>query len=243
MKDDIDRILKEEGPLKARQIASKLDIERKQISAFLHAHPKDYQQNSEYEWCCLSGLEIVLPSRWITAKNFENILLRSGYTDAEEKVTIVLSERSSTLIECTARLLALSNQLANSRKTVVIDFSKAEGIASYLNRAGFFDLLDPRINVLPQRPAEKLSKKYRGQSDNLVEFRSIDPSSANSELIDELTNKFVQLTSSDYKVAALTIFGELIGNVFDHSQTTLKGFAGLQKYKGRIQAVVSESLF
>ncbi len=55
------------------------------------------------------------------------------------------------------------------------------------------------------------------------------------------TNKFIQLTSSDYKVAALTIFGELIGNVFDHSQTNLKGFAGLQKYKGRIEAVVSDS--
>ena len=101
--------------------------------------------------------------------------------------------------------------------------------------------MDPSINVLPERPAEKLSKKYRGQSDSLVEFRSINPSSTNSELIDELTNKFVQLTSSSYKVAALTIFGELIGNVFDHSQTTLKGFAGLQKYKGRIQAVVSDS--
>ncbi|MBK7362081.1 MAG: hypothetical protein IPJ01_07230 [Micavibrio sp.] len=75
----------------------------------------------------------------------------------------------------------------------------------------------------------------------MVEFRSINPSSTNDELIDELTNKFVQLTSDEYKVAALTIFGELIGNVFDHSQTALKGFAGLQKYKGRIQAVVSDS--
>lgn len=54
MKDDIGRILKKEGPLKARQIASKLGLERRAVSAFLHDHPGEYQQNSEYEWSCLS---------------------------------------------------------------------------------------------------------------------------------------------------------------------------------------------
>lgn len=246
MKQDIDRILAQEGPLKARQIASKLGLERKKVSAFLHANSEEYQQNENYEWNRTLGVELLLPNKWIAADEFEKIFRQAGsfLDNFDQNITVTLSQRSSTMIECTARLLALVNQLADIDKRVTIDFTQALETASYLDRAGFFDHLDHRIIVLPERPEESAAKKHQGQSDTLVEFGVIEPSSTNDALIQELTSKFVQLTSQEYEVPVHTIFGELIGNVFDHSNTSLPGFAGLQKYGGRrkhIQAVVSDS--
>jgi len=148
------------------------------------------------------------------------------------------------MIACTARLLALVNQLAYFGKEVTVDFTNAPQTCTYLNRARFFDLLRDEVVVLPHRPSSSAADRYQGQSETLVEFGAVDPTSNNEDLIRHLTAKFVQGSSPDYQVAAFTLFGELIGNVREHSESPLNGFAGLQKYGGsrpHIQTVVTDS--
>jgi hypothetical protein len=246
MMQDIDRILFKDAPIKAKLIASKLGLSRKEVNSFLHGHPELYQQDSEYRWTFIKGEELTLPPGWVTGDEFERIFQKAGnfLNTSSQNITITFSSQSKTMISCIARLLALGNQLVHMGKNVTMDFTRAEGTRSYLDRAGFFDHLDEKIVVLPERPEESAALKYKDQSDTLVEFGTIDTTTTNDDLIKQLTNKFVQQSSADYQVAAFTVFSELIGNVLEHSNSPLHGFAGLQKYGGsreHIQAVVSDS--
>lgn len=148
------------------------------------------------------------------------------------------------MIDCTARLLSLANQCAHQGREVELDFSAADSTFTYLDRAGFFDNLAPEVVVLPERPVESAAVRHRGNSDTLVEFGCVDPEIENDELINQLTEKFVARTASDYLTAAYTVFSELIKNVAEHSETPIRGFAGLQRYQGNrehIQTVISDS--
>lgn len=252
MKQRINAILAETPDLKAREIAKILgDVERKDVSAFLHGNSDHYRQNDKYQWSLVPPRKVVLSlySGWMTAGQFERCLKEAGSvleldgTDVE----IVFPQKCKPMIDALARILALLNQMANRGQHVTADFTSCTGTLSYLNRAGFFEMLDHRIDVLPSWPTTSAAERHRGQSDTLVEFGPIDPKTENEDLIGQLTETFITQSSSDYRVAALTIFGELIGNVYEHSEAGMPGFAGLQKYKGyngkppHIQSVVSDS--
>lgn len=248
MQKDVDRLLNRHPLLKAREIANELGVTRNEVNSFLHAHPGRYLQDDDYRWAIVEAKELVLtlPGRWVTGDDFEQILQQSGAVldGSANSVRVVFSERCKTMIDCIAKLLALVNQLAHQRKAVTIDFTDAHKTKTYLDRAGFFDQLDKKVEVLPSRPAISAARRYKGQSETLVEFRGVDPKSTNADLKKLLTEKFVQQSTAAYRVAALTVFGELIDNVYEHSQSKIRGFAGLQKYSGRknhIQTVVSDS--
>ena len=246
MKQGIDRILLKEAPIKAKRIASKLGLTRKEVNSFLHGHPEGYSQDSEFKWSLINRNELILPTGWVTGDNFETILREAGdlVGNDNQGIKILFSAKCKTMIDCIARLLGLGNQLAHFGKSVTMDFADDKATKTYLNRAGFFDHLDESIVVLPERPSESAAEKYKDQSDTLVEFGTIDTTTTNDDIIERLTNKFVQQSSVKYKIAAFTVFSELIGNVLDHSDTPLHGFAGLQRYRGNrkhIQAVVSDS--
>ncbi len=248
MKEDIDRILTTTPLLKAKDIAREIGVTRKEVNSFLHSRQDRYKKDAEFRWRLIEGAELVLtlPSGWLTGDEFEAILQAEGQVliSPIQDIKIVFSPKCKTMIDCTARLLALANQLIDQGKCVTMDFENAGRTKAYLNRAGFFDHLDEGVAVLPDRPANSAADKYRGKSDTLVEFGSVDPQASNEDLIEQMTNKFVQQSTADYQLAAFTVFSELIGNVMEHSQSPLRGFAGLQKYGGKkshIQTVVSDS--
>lgn len=249
MKDQVDSLLKMKPRIKAKELASQLGVSKKAVNAILYGHPECYHQDENYRWVLLNEGELVLflPSeRWVNADGLESALDQLGpaiNTDASG-LTIHVSDGCKLKIDCTARLLALANQLAASNRSIKIDFTACEQTRTYLDRAGFFDHLDTRVVVVPDRPAQSAATKYFGRSETLVEFGSVDPRSNNLGLIKALTAKFVQQSSDSYEIAAFTVFSELIGNVAEHSDSVLKGFAGLQKYTGKsahIQTVVSDS--
>lgn len=251
MKEDIDRLLARTPLLKAREIAKELGLVRKEVNSFLHSHQDLYKKDAEFRWRLIEGAELLLtlPAGWVTGAEFETILHAEGpvLNGPFQQVKIVFSPKCKTMIDCTARVLALANQLVSKGKGVTMDFESAGQTKAYLNRAGFFEHLDESVTVLPSRPAESAADRYRGKSSTLVEFGAVNPHSANDHLIEQLTNKFVQQSTDDYQMVAFTVFSELIGNVMEHSQTPLRGFAGLQKYSGNknhkdhIQTVVSDS--
>ena len=147
------------------------------------------------------------------------------------------------MLDAGARLLALINQL-DEHKHVLLDFSENDQAAGYLNRVGFFELLSDNVRVKSSSPNGQLFERYKGNNNSLVEFGSLDPNTINKEIVVNLTNSFVSLANDSYETVAFTIFSELIGNIYEHSQSTVFGFAALQEYKGyehRIQVVVSDS--
>ena len=248
MKQSVDRILSHRPLLKAKEIAKELGVTRKEINSFLHSNQDRYEKDSEFRWRLIEDneLTLTLPGGWVTGDNFETILQQAGevLNGPCQNIKIVFSPDCKTMIECIARMLAFMNQLVYRGKSVIVDFTNAKATSTYLDRAGFFDQLDEDVAVLPNRPSVSAAKRYYGKSDTLVEFGSVDPSVTNEDLIQQLTNKFVQQSTPAYRVAAFTVFSELIGNVVEHSETPLQGFAGLQKYsglRGHIQTVVSDS--
>jgi len=128
---------------------------------------------------------------------------------------------------------------------VSIDLTNCCETKTFLSRAGFFDYLDERVNVIPERPLISAAQIYQGNSNSIVEFGGIDPENDNKGLISQLGDRFVQQSNEIYETTAFTVFGELIGNVSEHSESKIYGFAALQKYEGKygkhIQTVVSDS--
>lgn len=249
MLEQIRNVLIATPGLKGREIANKIGAERSAVNAFLHAHSEHFVQDDSYCWSLVapSSMEVTFEGgRWVDCDSFESSLARLGSPlDAScEAVAFVLPKECKIFLDAAARFLALCNQLADSGKTTTIDFSECKTTMHYLDRVGFFDHLDLRVEVTPERPNVSKAKIYQGNSSAVVEFGSVDPTSGNKELINQLTDRFVQQSDSRYEVAASTVFGEFIRNIKDHSESQLEGFAALQRYSGRrkhIQTVVSDS--
>lgn len=248
MRDSIFGLLEVSPNLLGREIAKKLGKDRKEVNSFLNKNQDIFYQNNEYRWSiCEQDIIINFPSGWISAEQYENILKEySNLFSLKIGLIFVFEEKTKFLLESIARFLALSNQLANQGTKVTIDLGSCADSKSYLNRAGFFDLLSNEIKVLPKKPESSAATLYKGNTTALVEFGSISPNSKNKSLILSLHSSFVSKTTTEYDLAALTIFSEFIGNVSEHSESDLDGFAALQIYnpfhkRKHIQTVISDS--
>jgi hypothetical protein len=153
------------------------------------------------------------------------------------------------MIDAAVRLLSLANQLAYTTRRVCLDFAEGEaGTMGYLNRMGFFDHLDPAVEVLPSRPPYSGAKLYGGGNTGLVEIARINKNNRDQHLPTRLTEALMRscgqrADARELEGAAWTIFAELIDNVFSHSRTPLDGYAALQAYQGgrRLSVAVSDS--
>lgn len=248
MRNKIEKILRVTPDLKGKEIAKKIGVPKKEVNSFLSKHLDMFVQDNNFCWSLAKADEFKVEfegNNWVDSNSFENSLLSVGSPlDSDcSSVVFIIPERCSILLDAAARLLALCNQLVLSKK-VTIDFSGCKSTLSFFDRIGFLDHLNKDVTVLPQRPKESRASKYKGNSEAIVEFGAVDPNKDNKELIVQLGDRFIQQSDSRYETAASTVFGELIGNVKEHSKSPIPGFAALQKYKGRrkhIQTVVSDS--
>jgi len=153
------------------------------------------------------------------------------------------------MTDAIVRLLSLFNQLDCCTRRVILDFeSKESDLLGYLNRIGFFDNLAPNVEVLPSRPEISGAKLHRGRNRGVVEIARINKNARDQNLPGRLTRAIESACAnrsdaSELTGAAWTIFAELIGNVFDHSDTPIDGLAALQVYpKGNcLKVAVSDS--
>ena len=249
MKDRIERVLKESPGIKGKEIAKKIGEERKAVNSFLHKNTDRFSQNDNFCWFLATPAELKVKfeqDQWMDCDSFENSLSSAGSPlDLEcACVLFVVPQKCKILLDAAARFLALCNQLAHAGKTVTIDFSDCESTLGYFDRIGFIDHLDERVVLFPEKPSVSRATIYKGNSQTVVEFGGVDPDREDKELINQLTNHFVQQSDRIYEAAASTVFGELIGNISEHSKSPLHGFAAFQKYGGKrnhIQTVVSDS--
>lgn len=245
MLEEITQILRKTTPLKARELAKKLGVEKKDVNAFLHRHKDHFEKDENFLWS-LKEIEICFPKGWVTARIFEEKLHEAGclLMAPVSRFRFVFPKKCYLMLEASSRILALANQLADSGNNVELDFSQSTGTVGYLDRSGFLAHLHQDIQVLPDVSRRNRLQKYLNQSDGLFEVRSIDPADPDTNIPIELKDKFVLQTDKSFTDAAFTVFSELFQNVIDHSKTPKKGFAALQAYGGRkhhIQTVVSDN--
>jgi hypothetical protein len=232
---------------KAADIAEKLHTTRKDVNQVLYGNKKIFVVKEDFTWTLLTKKIVFGGECWLKTRELEATLKKSGCPTAaiENQIHFVFPKGCKILLESAARLMALSNQLIRSGKSVILDFSDSSSTRTYLTRMGFYVHLDDRVEVLPKRPSVAAATRYKGNNSNLVEFASIDPAVRDEHLPDQLRNSFVSQTSERYFHAAFTIFAEFINNIGDHSKTTEAGFAALQAYANasppHIQTVISDS--
>ena len=243
---EIKKLLMDNPGLRGREIAKRIDKNKRTVNSFMHAHPDDFIQDNDYRWS-LAEIKVEFESnKWVDCESFE-ICIKEDGSPLDLKCTsvvFIVPEECKILLNAAARFLALCNQLIHKGKAVTIDFSYFPSTLNYFNRIGFLDHLDDKVRVLPGRPPVSKATIYKGNSAAVVEFGRVSPRRMNKELVGQLTDRFIGQSSVRYRMAAFTVFSELIGNIREHSQTPLPGFAALQKYGGQrnhVQTVVSDS--
>ena len=191
------------------------------------------------------------PANWVNASQFETALRASGGPHAPDSHDIVfeIPAACKIMVDSAIRLLSLANQMASTTRRTRLRFEEGEvGTMGYLNRMGFFDCLDPRVDVEPERPFISGATLYRGENRMLVEIARINKDVRDDELPTRLSDAVKEACASRADVEELggavwTIFAELIQNIFDHSDTQLDGYAALQVYQGgnKVSVAVSDS--
>jgi hypothetical protein len=252
MKREIHRIVSAEPGLTGKEIAKRMKggIDKTTVNRFLSENNEGLRKDKETgQWYLSEVKKHVLEIAsvpWVTGDIFEECLQQSGCffaSDADEYL-IKFPKGSSILLNAIARILSLLNQCAYKNKKVTLEFHAKCNSVGYLNRLGFFDNLDSRVTVLPQRPSESKAEKFKGNSGKLFEMSAVDPQHLDDQIPVRLTQVFTHNSSEDYYMAAFTVFSELIDNIEQHSGSFFSGFAALQVYKGKkshIQTVVSDS--
>lgn len=245
MLKQISEFLEEYPCTKARTIATRLGLDRGNVSRLLHLHTDKFEQDAQFQWSVIAIAFTVEfnGSGWLTAGDFERALDRSPLMSPQPEVVFLLRGGGKPMLDFIARLLALCNQLVLAGKAVTLDFAGSNSTLSYLDRVGFFDVLNESIEVLPKRPSGDLAKTFRGNNDGVIEFRLIDPAKPDQNIPALLRNSFVSCAGASYSQGAFTVLAELFGNVIEHSESGSPGFACLQFYRkaGKIQAVISDN--
>ena len=197
---------------------------------------------------------ILLDGRFCDPAKFEHSYSQSPdpFHDNVSEVHIIIGERASFLINAILRLLCLCNQLARLGKQVTLEFKYTgkNSAYSYFNRCGFFEQLNPDLVVAPCRPEQSLAELLRGQSESLMEIKTIRPSNnerAYNRMIPHEVTALVraQLQGSFSSLVddLQTILSETCGNIPEHSSSTEVGYVLLQRYNksGTIFVAISDN--
>lgn len=252
MYKDIKAVLCERPGLKGRQIAKELGKNKTEVNSYLYSNLDKFEVDDSSCWFNIPADSHALElcgSRWVNVDSFEQSLAEAGCLLSSDAgyFEIILPEGCKPLLESIARILSIANQLHHLGKEVVIDMSECSETKHYLNRIGFFDVLNKNISVKPSRPEISAAKVYQGNNLSVVELGQIDPQNPQFKIPKMLKNSFLSEAGDEkYGDAVFTFFSELFANVCEHSQTPIPGFAALQVYgrgtpRHHIQVIVSDS--
>ena len=193
-----------------------------------------------------------LGSGWVNARKLEQMLRAAGDAlgGAFTGVVIRFAAGCKLMIDVVIRLLSFCNQVIAMTKRLRLHFEGGEqGIRGYLSRMGFFDCLSPQAEVVPTRPLFSGAVLHRGCNHGLVEIERFSRSAAADRNLPDRLAKALErgcTNRADVKEATkaiANITSELVGNVFDHSETGLDAYAALQTYPqgNRVTIAVSDS--
>ncbi len=192
-----------------------------------------------------------LPGNWVDAWKFEKALVRCGDALGPMYSTIIIKVPvgCSLMIDVIIRLLSFCNQASACTKRVRLEFADGGNAMGYLNRIGFFDHLATAVDVSPARPIYSGAAIHRGGNRGLVEIERFSRTNVvDQQLVPRLVAAVERGCAARADVrqigdAMYSIFGELVKNVYDHSETSLDAYAALQTYPqgNRLTVAVSDS--
>ncbi|ABO53286.1 hypothetical protein LA345_20720 [Burkholderia vietnamiensis] len=247
MKEEIKKILRVKQPIKAREIAKLLDADTGAVNRALYASGDDFVKDPAHRWSLRRPSEQIIQfpaTSWLTTEQFEDAL-DDGESPLDSTCASIVFQfvpETKVLLAAAARLLALCNQLVAAGKSVTIDFRDTK-VSGYLNRIGFYDLLDDDVKVLPRRPMVSLAKARQGENSGVVEVAKIDLDNRDDNIPRRLESSVAEHIEGG-KTPMLTILGELFSNIHEHSSSPIPGFVALQLYGGsrpHISTVFSDS--
>lgn len=248
-KKDVIDYLQKNSRQKAKEIAKQFFVDKSAVNSLLYGDSDTFVCDDLYRWSLKEKKSITIPFQeftWVSSEEFELSLSSVGclFSSQCENIEFIVTNECKILLDAASRLLALCNQLVKRNKKITINFLHCDSTRTYFDRIGFMQQLDSNVIVIPERPTVSAATIYKGNSDAVVEFGSIYIDNPDSTIPKRLKNQFVLHAGDIYSDAAFTIFSELFGNVCEHSNTPIPGFAALQKYKKprpHIQTVVSDS--
>lgn len=149
-------------------------------------------------------------------------------------------------------MLSLFNQLSYASRRVILDFEDINDLYGYLDRMAFFERLATHVEVKPGKPKVSTAFLYAGTNETLVEIHEVPlggedaarhlPSLLNYSLLENLAGN-----PNANRIAAhvATVLTELLGNIYQHSETPVPGLVALQRYKKanppRVTLAISDS--
>jgi len=248
MKNKLKDYIRNNPGLRAKVISKELNLVKPEVSKFLH-DSNEFEQR-DYSWYLVNQFDLLveLPDKWLHYTGFEKFLVDTGclFSSQEKSICFVFPKKCQLMLIIGARLLFLLNSLNLSGKEITLDFSKNKKLEEYLDRAGFFDALNRTVQVFPERIGESKAKIYKGNTNALVEFASIeaDLDSYDGAIANALTQSFVSYSSKEFSDAAYNLFSELCQNIAEHSNSPIPGIAAFQCYsnasKPHLQVVISD---
>jgi len=153
------------------------------------------------------------------------------------------------MIDAGLRVLSLIEQLVYDGKEVKLIFN--QDLFGYLDRMGFFLVLNPSIEVFPERPRISMFDLHCGENQNLVEISSLPPGGESKvkTLPGKLAGSIVSVLGRTmslprgFETEMFTVFSELIGNYFEHSESKTPGYVVAQTYPNakNLHIAVSDS--
>ena len=96
---------------------------------------------------------IRFPANRVNAARFQTALRASCEPHAPDShdIGFEIPAACKIMIDGAIRLLSLANQMASTTRRTRLRFEEGgAGTMGYLNRMGFFDCLDPRVDVEPE---------------------------------------------------------------------------------------------
>jgi hypothetical protein len=192
---------------------------------------------------------VQVPTGWVSGADFEKALgsAPGPLGSLESAIHFKIPPRAALMVDAGVRLLSISNQLSLLGKRVTLEFNPEEMSAyDYLNRIGFFDELRSSVIVRPDRPKFSAASRYQGANKGLVEIACLRPDRRDQSLPSRLEQALTSSIRNERRrervgAAAFALFSELVGNVYDHSETPLDGYAVLQVYKNGNSAKIAVS--
>jgi hypothetical protein len=194
---------------------------------------------------------ITIPPAWVSAAALDEVQVAAGdpLNSEARQVVIRVQRTSKPMTDVVLILLSLANQMAASGREVTLQFDGGwNGVMGYLDRVGFFQLLDASIRKHPPLPTRSRATTCAGGNRGVVEIRRLRADARGRDAPRLLVAALEAATSSRRDAQALatagfTVFAELIDNIYEHSSTHLDGYAGLQVYANgnSVRAAVSDS--
>ena len=203
----------------------------------------------------LPAISVVFPAT-LSADSFEDAIKPLKRVSSQADITFDYSAVTFAPLDVHVSAMLFFNDICRAGHEVTLYWgASTTAVFKYVERMGFFRLLGGDVVVKPARPRRgtSLYERHRRNNTMLLEMSSVDVhdrTTANSTL----TNLRASLESNLDSFGAAkqrkivddlwTFSAEVIGNIYEHSETPVPGVVAAQRYGGdrpRLHLVIADS--